>query len=367
MAYYDVNWHTELTVDASPVGLGAVLAQINPSEKDEHRIVAYGSRILTETEKRYSHIEKEALAIIWACQKFHLYIYATRFTLVTDNRALQLIISNSKSKPTLRIERWALKLAMYNFNIIHRPGSGNIADYLSRQPVGISTESEDSVKLEEFINMIELQLVPKSIHLNEIIAATVQDNTMNLIKAMIVENKIANNQELKPFKQIKHELSITANGVILRGQQIVIPKSLQKQIVNVAHEGHLGITKTKSLREKVWFPKMDQMVESMVKSCIACQATVEKPQYPQLHLSPMPEGPWQSVSMDFYGPIPTGELFLVIIDDYSRFPIVQVVNSTAFRGIKERLDDMFSFVGIPIIVRSDNGPPFNGQEFSDFA
>ena len=109
MAYFNKNWRTEQTVDASPVGLGVVMAQYNPSDPNERKIVQYASKSLTEVD-RYSQVEKEALAVVYACEKFHLYIYGCEFDIVTDNKAVELIYGNENSKPKARIERWCLRL-----------------------------------------------------------------------------------------------------------------------------------------------------------------------------------------------------------------------------------------------------------------
>ena len=72
LAYFDTQKETEITVDASPVGLGGVLTQ--KDSKGYDRVVAYGSRSLTEVEQRYSQLEREALGVVWACEYFHIYI-----------------------------------------------------------------------------------------------------------------------------------------------------------------------------------------------------------------------------------------------------------------------------------------------------
>jgi hypothetical protein len=87
---------TELTVDASPVGLGAVLAQYDPKNPSEKKIITYVSRTLSDVEQRYSQIEKEALAVVWACERLHLYLYASKFEIVTDNRKIKGKFNTSK-------------------------------------------------------------------------------------------------------------------------------------------------------------------------------------------------------------------------------------------------------------------------------
>ena len=128
LGYFDNNAPTQVIADASPVGLGAVLTQ---THKDGPRIISYASRSLTDTEKRYSQTEKEALALVWACEKFHPYIYGVPFELVTDHKPLE-VIYGPKSKPCARIERWILRMQPYKFTVRYQPGPKNIADPLSR-------------------------------------------------------------------------------------------------------------------------------------------------------------------------------------------------------------------------------------------
>ncbi len=130
LAYFDKHAPTKVIADASPVGLGAVLTQV---QHGNHVPICYASRSLTACERRYSQTEREALALVWACERFHPYIYGvgTKFELVNDHKPLEATY-NPRSRPSARVERWTLRLQLYDFKVVYVPGQQNIADSLSR-------------------------------------------------------------------------------------------------------------------------------------------------------------------------------------------------------------------------------------------
>lgn len=98
---FDRDQPTEITVDASPVSLGAVMAQYDPKSPDDRRVVQYAICLLTDVETRYSQVERETLAVVWACEKFHLYLVGSQFDIMMDNKAIELIYGNPCSQPTI--------------------------------------------------------------------------------------------------------------------------------------------------------------------------------------------------------------------------------------------------------------------------
>jgi hypothetical protein len=183
MAHYNPEAETELRVDASPVGLGAILMQ---SDGQETRPVAYASRILTDVERRYSQTEREALAVVWGCEKFHLYLYGTTLKLFTDHKSLEFIYS-PKGKPPPRIERWVLRLQPYRFKVVHMPGKTNPADVLSRLPISAQPTSERSVA-EEYINFTPEKAVTKAMTLEQISNATQDDVVLQQVQQCLLHN-----------------------------------------------------------------------------------------------------------------------------------------------------------------------------------
>ena len=128
-----------------------------------------------------------------------------------------------------------------------------------------------------------------------------------------------------------------------------------------------GLVKTKSLlREKVWFPNINKLVESKVKSCTACLITTPECKREPLQMSPLPAAPWKEISVDF-ADLLNQEYLLLITDDYSRYPVVEIVKSTSAATVIPKLDKVFSEFGAPDVVKSDNGPPFNSKDFASFA
>lgn len=158
--------------DASPYGVGAVLSHLIDVEE---KPVMFVSSTLSEAEKNYSQLHKEALAIIFAVDKFHKYIYGLKFTIHTDHQPLWAIFGDKKDVPAVaanRLQRWAVILSMYDYTICYRKGSEmRHADGLSRlpldNPTGVEEISINSVSLNNFPLQIDnVKLAMKTDHQN---------------------------------------------------------------------------------------------------------------------------------------------------------------------------------------------------------
>ena len=180
--------------------------------------------------------------------------------------------------------------------------------------------------------------------MESLVKAIEEDKFLQDVASLIKSNQwkqVHNNPKLQPYKNIHDELTIANNGILLRNARVIIPEKLQDQVITIAHEGHQGITKTKSLmRSKLWFPKMDDMVERYVNSCHECAMNTNTNNHVPLSMSELPDGPWMNILMDFCGPIPSGEYLFVIVDEYSRFPVVEIVNNLSAEKIIQSLLDI---------------------------
>lgn len=184
----------------------------------------------------------------------------------------------------------------------------------------------------------------------------------------VPNDETVNMQELVSFQHVKDDLTISANGLLLRDRRIVIPQQLRQGVVNLAHEGHRGMVATKkALRERVWFPSLDLLVEATLQDCPQCQLVGREGPHSPLQMSDLPDSVWQQVAIDFFGPLKSGKYIIVIMDEYSRFPIAQQVSSIRAAAIIPLIDEAYAAWGIPTVVKMDNGPLFNGHEFAEFA
>jgi len=124
--------------------------------------------------------------------------------------------------------------------------------------------------------------------------------------------------ELSCFEQVKEQLKCTAT-VLLKSDRLVVPATLKELIVDIAHEGHLGIVETKALlREKVWLPCMEQMVETKIKACLPCPVATPIYTREPLQMSVLPDSPFDEVRVAFVHV--DGQTLLLVVDDYSIFP-----------------------------------------------
>ena len=373
MTYFDPAHETKLTVDGSRKdGLGAILSQKDP-DTGIYKPIRFDSRATTAAEKNYSQIEIESLALLFGTTKNHIYLYGLpSYTASTDHQPLLPLYSLHKPDMPARLLRHKLQLQGYNFDLVYEPGETNPSDYMSRhpQPTAARPQEPGDDPLVLATNILIRQDMPKAISTDEIVQATLDDPVLQQLSASIQQGYIANkDKHLSQFKPMFKELSTDDSGLILRSDKIVIPDKLRSRVVAMAHEGHQGIVKTKQLvRSTMWFPGIDKQVEQAVAYCNPCQAATDTKQREPLKPSTLPSQPWMKVNTDLFGPIDgRQEYILVVQDTYSRYPAVELVHSTSYKAVLPAFDKILSEFGIPEHVGSDNGPPYNGTEFSNYA
>lgn len=371
--FFSNNDKTSLYTDASPVALGAVLVQEDPSGKK--RIISFASKLLTPTEGRYPQTQKEALAIVWASEHFWFYLLGRKFTLNTDAQGISLILKKertSASKILSRAAGWALRMTRFNFDVGFIAGKDNIADPSSRLVEGEGHESfeEEPAPGEimhlEAIAPSDVEFDEGRITLEEVRFYAERDETLKAIVTAIENNHWPKN--LRAYKSIKDELRLSSK-ILTRMGAIVMPEALRQKTLQSAHRGHPGERAMKSiLTGKVWWPSMLAQAERWVKSCKPCTLMGRRNAPMPMQRSELPEAQWEELAIDFNGPYSNfgGILVLVIVDSYSRFVIAKPVKHTSFEAARTALEEVFSIYGYPKAIKHDGGPPFNGREWAEY-
>lgn len=359
LGYYDPKDRCIVIADASPTGLGAVLLQQDKYSKT--RIIAFASKTLTDLERKYCQTEREALGLVWAVDKFQLYLLGTQFKLITDCKPL-LYLFKERAKPCARIERWVLRLQCYRYEVEYKPGQENLADAISR--LATTEAAEFDVATEACIYQIAVTVIPDAVTLQEVEEESISDSVIQDVFRSLQEGVwTGDTREFKPFNT---ELCRVGN-LLLRGDRLVIPNSLRPRTLQIAHESHPGMEVMKRrLRLKVWWPHLDKDVEKYVKQCRSCTlVSAQNPPEP-LQTTKMPDRPWADLAADFLGPLPTGHYLLVIVDYFSRFTEIIVMKQITAALTVRALHETFCRFGFPESLKTDNGPQFISSEIQRF-
>jgi len=266
LTHYDVLADTKISADASSHGLGAVLLQLH---KGTWRPVAFASRSLSDTESRYASIEKEALALTWACERFSEFVLGKPIHLETDHKPL-IPILGKKSLDSLppRVLRFRLHLMKFQYTITHVPGKElYIPDTLSRAPLLSQLDSLElmsSEDIEFFVRTLTNTLPADKDRLQVYRQAQASDNICSKLICYCRSGWPLHRPkgELGKYWNFQGELSLS-DDLLLYGTRIVVPKEMRHETLQKIHQGHQGIQRCR-LRVKisVWWPGVSKDISN---------------------------------------------------------------------------------------------------------
>lgn len=366
--FYDSTKPTKISADASKNGLGAVLLQ---QHDDNWHPIAYASRSMTDAETRYAQIEKELLAITYGCERFHQYVYGQVIEVETDHKPLIPLFVKPLCDCPLRIQRLLIRVQRYDLRVSYTPGKFMYtADTLSR---AVDPHAEPNQKTEEdikvYVDSVIESLPVTSNRMTQFVEETKKDDTMQQLVHIIRNGWPAARHEcpmtVRPYWQARSELT-EVNGIVLKGNKIVTPASMRKQMLMKIHEGHLGIEKCKRrAREVLYWPQMNQDITEMVQDCTACMVFRPRQQQESLQQHQVPDRPWEKVASDLF--TLNGKDYLVVVDYYSQFIELRSMTTTTSNAVITQMKEIFSRHGTPCELVSDNGPQYASREFQSFA
>ena len=231
--------------------MGACLLQ-------DEKLVYFASKALTELWKGYVAIEIESLAVVWAMEKFHYFLYASHFILETDHKPLEAILSKSQNQATSRLQRILIRTFPYHFTICYIPGVTNhLADCLSRLGGQKDTSKLPKLHLYQITN----QLCTRSDSLNQLRVSMDADDELALQKQTITQGWPSSIKQvpqiLQPYWTFREELTVE-DDLFLKGTRIGIPAKRHEAELKLIHEGHLGLNKCKlHAKDTVYWPGLN--------------------------------------------------------------------------------------------------------------
>lgn len=355
LSFFDPKKPVVLQADASKEALGAALLQDN-------RVIAFASKSLTDTEKRYANIEREMLACVFAAERFHCYVFGKPFVIESDHKPLEMIALKNLSAAPARLQRMLLRLQQYDYRIQYCPGSQmTLADSLSRMRT--STKG-DEIKLAVNVNYVQFAK-PR---LEELREETENDDSLRKLKQCIItgfpDHRKDIHQDIRAYWPFRDELCID-DGLVIKGSQIVVPTSLRNRFLADLHEGHQGITRTqRRAKTCIYWPNINNDIEALVSQCHICQK--HQPAQSKEPLMPIvpnvPNITWHTIGTDLF--TIHGHDFLIIADYHSKFPVVErLPKDTSSNTVASITAKIFSMFGVPNVIISDNGPQFTGQAY----
>lgn len=357
---FEINKPCVIQSDASSEGLGCVLLQ-------EGHPISYASRSLTMTEKKYSQIEKELLAIVFACNKFHQYIYGRQIIVHTDHKPLTKIIYDDLDKASFRLQRMLLKLLRYNLKLEYIPGRDMlIADALSR--ASLDVDGDDENELAFSINCVN-QLYLSDENKISLRNALKTDRTLSNVMSFVTNgwsNDIINksNFEIRHYYKLRDDISLDDDLLFFKNK-LIVPESYKTNILFDLHYCHAGIEKMKKRgREMYYWPNMNYDITKFVQMCKSCQKFQKSKQKAPLKSHELADFPWEKISVDimeFHS-----KNYLVIVDAYSNLLVLVPIANKSALEVVEQFTSVFSKFGFPCYIVADNNP-FNSAEVKQFA
>lgn len=352
-----------VSVDASAHALGAVLLQAG-------RPVEFASLTLTDTQQRYAQIEKEMLAIVFALERFHQYVFGkSDITVETDHKPLEALFLKSLDSVPARLQRMMLRVQRYDFSVVYKPGKYMyIADTLSRAPLPELLHAKVSEEVEE-----QTCYLLKNVRFSEDKLELVKQYTLSDIECQTLIRYLkigwpSNKYEVEDCARAhwSYRESIEyVNGILFKNNLVFIPSGLRSEMLSRVHEGHLGIDRCKRrARDVMFWPGMSRDVEMVVRRCRVCAELAPLPQREPMIPHHIPGVPWNKIGSDIFEY--NRKYFLILVDYFSNFVEVSPLTSITSKSVIAAMKDQFARHGIPHELITDNGPAYVSKEFKAF-
>ena len=292
LAYYDKDKPVFIEVDASGQGLGTVVLQGNILEdelesssetegrflsfRNRLRPIVFASKSLSDAETRYSNIERELLGVVWAVEHFHHYTFANKINIISDHKPLQPLFSGkSLVSCSPRTARLLLKIMDKDIRFFYQNGpTMHISDALSRLPIH-NTKIGNQQEIQGLkVSISEVSPVQSNVSFNQLREHTSRDLVLQQLVEYVMKGwpKMQKDciEQLRPYHTFKEEIS-TIDGLLFKGQRLIVPSALRSKVLQVLHRSHMDITKTLDRARSTFFwLGISKDIENVIGNCEVC-------------------------------------------------------------------------------------------------
>ena len=300
--------------------------------------------------------------IVFACEKFSDYIYGQRFNIYNDDMPLKGIFNKPLLKAPARIQLFLLLLQQYNFYMHYVKGK------LLYVPDTLSRTSLPERDLESYGHSITSNMPISESRSLEFQEETKKDKVLQTLSHQIMKGWLLNRNEvdesIRPYFNIRDELTIH-EGIVMRGNRIIVPINMRKEMKQLLHKGHIGITKITAIaQETLYWPGISSMFKDLVSPCSSCKEYQNKQSIETLSHHDIPNIPWTKMGTDMFHLF--NKEYLIVVDYTTNYFDTSFLPDTESKTVVKHTKNIFAKYGIPKKTFSENGPEFASRRYKQF-
>ena len=347
LTFYEPAKELTIQVDSSKDGIGAALFQ-------DGKPIEFASCTMTNTKGRYAQTEKECLAVVFGLERFDQYTYGREVMVQNDHKPLAAILQKPLSQLPKRLQPMILRIRRYDIKFQYLEGKKLVlADTLSRAAL-MTTSTSTTV---HHMRLDELRSATEKDDLMQILASTIDNGWPEKIEDM--------DSCIKMYFDVRDTLT-TCDGIILKGERVVIPRNMRHLVKERQHSELLGYDSImRRARDLVFWPGMSREIKQLADSCEICLEAKPRNQKETLSQHVPSDEPWEKIGVDLF--TIANRDYLVTVDYFSSFWEIDLLPTTSSRAVITKLKGHFARYGIPKQLVSDNGPQFSAVKFKECA
>ena len=335
------------------------------------RPIAFASKSLSDAETRYSNIERELLGVVWTVEHFHHYTFANKINIISDHKPLHPLFSGkSVVSCSPRTARLLLKIVDKDIRFFYQNGpTMHISDALSRLPTH-NTKIGNQQEIQALkVSISEGSPVQSNVSFNQLREHTSRDLILQQLVQYVMKGwpKMQKDciEQLRPYHTFKEEIS-TIDGLLFKGQRLIVPSALRSKVLQVLHRSHMGITKTLDRARSTFFwVGISKDIENVIGNCEVCQKYAKRqPKECLGHVQDKSEA-WESTATDLFEF--KGNTYLIISCRFSGYMAIRDMRDHSAEETIKQCQSIFRELGVPKTLHCDRGSNYTSVQFQQFA